>query len=186
MPNYVILDGTKTVAHMSGPLPSDMSNIRVVPDVWDWEPGRDIREYDDNLKLLPLAERVSAKLVTIPSGQKVSGEQIVPMTQAERYRDGLDPIPDGMILDGDDIRPMTRSELVAAGTLTQAQADALDAQDRIAAIKSWLTEIDTESARSLRAVIAGTATDVDKQKLIALETEAQTLRAELATLEVTA
>lgn len=183
---YALLDADDRIAKIMAGDPTGVPGALPLPPDFAGTVGMHRMEFDANWTIRPLSERVAAGYVPIPTGYKLDGEQFVALTQAERYRDGLDPIPSGMILDSDTLRPMTRAEMVAAGTLTQAEADALDKQDRIAEIKSRLGVIDALSARPLRAIIAGTATDVDKQKLTDLETEAQTLRAELATLEVTA
>jgi hypothetical protein len=81
-----------------------------------------------------------------------------------RYMEELGPLPEGA--------------LPEAPAKTQAELDA----ERRAEIISRLSAIDTDSVRPLRAIADGTATDFDRQKLAALETEAATLRAELATL----
>lgn len=52
-----------------------------------------------------------------------------------------------------------------------------------AAILVKLDTLDRRSARALRAVVAGTATEEDKAKLAEIETEAAALRATLAELE---
>ena len=70
---------------------------------------------------------------------------------------------------------------------TQAQVDAEAAkqaceQER-AAILAELDALDKRSARALRAVVAGTATDDDKAALAKIEDEAIALRARLAGLE---
>jgi hypothetical protein len=49
-------------------------------------------------------------------------------------------------------------------------------------ILSRLEQIDAESTRPLRAVLVGRATDADHEKLHKLDTEANTLRAELSNL----
>ena len=56
------------------------------------------------------------------------------------------------------------------------------AAERAADIHTRLSEIDVESVRPLRAVTAGTATAFDTDKLAALDTEAEALRLELASL----
>lgn len=56
---------------------------------------------------------------------------------------------------------------------------------RAAEIKRRFAAIDRERIRPLAAVVAGTATNADKDKLAALEQEAQALREELSGLEVT-
>ena len=58
------------------------------------------------------------------------------------------------------------------------EADLEEIETRQQEIKTRLIEIDSESARPLRAIAAGTATEHDRQKLEVLEREAETLRAE--------
>lgn len=69
-----------------------------------------------------------------------------------------------------------------------AQAD-IDAEaiakiriDRKAAILLSLADIDAKSARPLRSIISGTASDIDKAKLSDLDFQSKTLRSELLTL----
>ena len=69
---------------------------------------------------------------------------------------------------------------------TQAEVDAKAAacareQER-AAILAELDALDKRSARALRAVVAGTATDDDKAALVKIEAEAIALRARLVEL----
>ena len=54
---------------------------------------------------------------------------------------------------------------------------------RINEIKAELCKKDVKSARSVRAILAGTATEDDRQYLINVEDEVQTLRKELKELE---
>jgi hypothetical protein len=56
------------------------------------------------------------------------------------------------------------------------------AAKRRAEILARLAEIDAASVRPLRAIAEGNATDFDRQKLAALDSEAATLRTELAGL----
>ena len=70
---------------------------------------------------------------------------------------------------------------------TKSEGDAIRAaeareQER-AAILAELDALDRRSVRSLRAVVAGTATDEDKAKLAAIEAEAVSKRSRLAGLE---
>ncbi len=183
---YALLGPDNRIAKIMGGDPTGVAGAVPLPSDFSGTVGMHRAEFDTNWTIRPLSERVAAGYYQLPPGYKLDDDTVVQLTQAERYRDGLDPIPEGMVLNGDTLRPMTRAEMVAAGTLTQAEADALDKQDRITAIKSRLSAIDAESARPLRAVIAGTATDADRQKLTNLETEAQTLRAELTALEAQA
>ncbi len=70
---------------------------------------------------------------------------------------------------------------------TQAQLDAAASAQAIeaerAAILAELDALDKRSARALRAVVAGTATEEDKAKLTEIETEAVSKRARLAELK---
>lgn len=53
-------------------------------------------------------------------------------------------------------------------------------QQRIDEIKRQLTELDDQAIRPLRAILAGTSTDADRDKLREIEAQAEVLRAELA------
>ena len=68
---------------------------------------------------------------------------------------------------------------------TEEQKQARLNRLRAAEIKRRFAVIDRERIRPLAAVVAGTGTDEDKIRLTQLEQEAQTLREELAGLEVT-
>ena len=54
---------------------------------------------------------------------------------------------------------------------------------RIAEIKSQLAVLDEKSARSMRAILAETATDADREFLAHLEAQAEELRKELQDLQ---
>jgi hypothetical protein len=54
--------------------------------------------------------------------------------------------------------------------------------ESIASITGQLAELDSKSARPLRAIVSGTATDDDKVKLTDYENQAVALRAQLAEL----
>lgn len=55
--------------------------------------------------------------------------------------------------------------------------------EQIAEIKRKLEEVDSKSTRSIRAILAGTATDEDRLYLSTLESQAAELREELRELE---
>lgn len=57
---------------------------------------------------------------------------------------------------------------------------------RAAEIKRELKAIDNARIRPMAAILAGTGTDEDNSRLDKLETRAETLRAELSTLETEA
>lgn len=56
-------------------------------------------------------------------------------------------------------------------------------EEQIAALKVELNELDAKSARSMRAILAGTATDEDKKYLAELEKQAEDLRQQIKDLE---
>lgn len=56
-------------------------------------------------------------------------------------------------------------------------------QQRADEIKYQLAELDNQAIRPLRAILAGTSTDEDTDKLREIEAQAAALRAELAELE---
>lgn len=74
--------------------------------------------------------------------------------------------------------------------ITDEEADAIRAAQlaeafgttRPVEIKARLAQIDLDSVRPLRAILANTATQQDSDKLAALDAEAESLRAELAAL----
>lgn len=55
-------------------------------------------------------------------------------------------------------------------------------EDRRSVILAELDRLDLQAVRPLRAIAAGTSTETDKQKLIALEEQAAQLRQELANI----
>lgn len=58
-----------------------------------------------------------------------------------------------------------------------------DAEYRIEEIKTVLYELDLQAIRPLRAILAGTQTDEDLEKLKEIENQASELRVALATLQ---
>lgn len=70
--------------------------------------------------------------------------------------------------------PEATAEELAAGKTEQRKAE----------INQQLVQIDAATTRPLRAVIAGTGTDIDTAKLTELETEAESLRGELKELNL--
>ena len=65
----------------------------------------------------------------------------------------------------------------------QAAARDLVAVTRASEILAALAVIDASSARPLRAILVGSATEEDRARLTELDEQAAALRAELATLE---
>jgi hypothetical protein len=63
-------------------------------------------------------------------------------------------------------------------TATEKQAESAEAERQQKILR--LKEIDTESLRPLRAILNGTDTQYDHDRLAELETEAQSIRATLS------
>lgn len=80
-----------------------------------------------------------------------------------------------------------RHEVVGAGQVTVGwTVRAKTADERRPGIIAALAAIDAASARPLRAIAAGTATQADNDRLTELEAQAAALRAEMASLPTTA
>ena len=55
-------------------------------------------------------------------------------------------------------------------------------EQRITELKSQLAAIDLQAVRPMRAIVTGTATEEDREKLAQLEAQAEELRAEMKTI----
>lgn len=84
---------------------------------------------------------------------------------------------DAFILEG--LVPMTEAERAAHLAANMATPEQL----RRAELLAELAAIDAASARPLRAILVGSATDADRVRLTELDEQAAALRAELAGLE---
>lgn len=100
------------------------------------------------------------------------------------YRDGRMPEPindESVILPWialhEDEAARMDAEIESMANAPEPTEDELVAA-RIAAIDAQLAQIDAESVRPLRAMLAGDATDEDRARLTALEAEAVSLRTE--------
>lgn len=74
----------------------------------------------------------------------------------------------------------SEADLLEGETYSEEQPAAVPADQRIFEIKLRLAQVDFDTMRPLRAVLVGTATQFDRDKLAELEAEAVALRAELA------
>lgn len=74
---------------------------------------------------------------------------------------------------------MTAAEFAAHIELSQPSRTEI----RKAEVLAELAAVDAASARPLRAILVGSATDEDRARLVELDEQAAVLRAELATLE---
>lgn len=99
-------------------------------------------------------------------------------------------VPDGVMIINDDTRlaneimryPKVRliSPTNDFGDLDNIQV--IPIENRRSVILAELDHLDLQAVRPLRAIAAGTSTETDKQKLIALEEQAAQLRQELANI----
>ena len=88
-----------------------------------------------------------------------------------------------VVPDGSELANKILSISGAVRLITDDRGQLIDAEpvvDRTAEIYARLAAIDAEAIRPLRAIAAGTATTIDRGKIVALETEAAELRRELA------
>lgn len=74
-------------------------------------------------------------------------------------------------------------EALEAWGLTEEEIAKKQREERINELKGKLKEIDEKSARSMRAVLADTATAEDRAYLAQLETQAEAYRAEIKQLQ---
>ncbi len=88
-----------------------------VPCVLDC--GRDIREYDAEYTLRPLADRVADGLVAVPPGYVADGETVREMTTVEKIKAGFMDLPPGMKIESDELVPMTDREMYNSGQITK-------------------------------------------------------------------
>lgn len=99
-------------------------------------------------------------------------------------------IPDEAMIIGDNTRLAEKIKQYAKVRLISPTNDfgdidniqVIPIEDRRSVILAELDRLDLQAVRPLRAIAAGTATEADKQKLIALEEQATQLRQELANI----
>jgi hypothetical protein len=103
-----------------------------IPDWVDMASGRDIREFDPaTWRLLPITKLIELGYKKLAPYEKLVDGEVVLKTHMEQMRDGVIELPYGMKVipdpsaqDGLGLDKMTIAEMVAAGQLTQAEADA--------------------------------------------------------------
>jgi hypothetical protein len=86
-----------------------------------------------------------------------------------------------MMYGGATAEQMTDAQTIATAFLATGQIPTTNAL-AIAQLKAQLAALDATAVRPLRAVVAGTATDTDKARLMAMETQAQALRGQIQQL----
>lgn len=79
--------------------------------------GTDLRFYDDNWVLKPIAQLIQEGLESLPDGFKIVGNELVEMTTKEKIDAGFIEMPGDCIWDDElnEIRPMDMYELYEAG-----------------------------------------------------------------------
>lgn len=93
-------------------------------------------------------------------------------------------IPSGATVLSDDspaaqkIREYDRISLISAEN-DSSEIEIIPIENKQAEILAKLEALDSQAVRPLRAIVAGTATDVDRQKLTEIEAEAKKLRKEI-------
>ena len=101
----------------------------------------------------------------------------VPYTEVQR----LDFIAEQSHVNFYEIRE-TKDELQAWG-LTEEEKAQKEKEAQIALLKAQLVKVDEKSSRSIRAIVAGTATEEDRTFLENLEIQAEDLRRQIKELQ---
>lgn len=96
-------------------------------------------------------------------------------------KDSLDFIVEQNHKNGYEIKET--EEALEAWGLTEEEIAKKQKEERINELKGKLKEVDEKSARSIRAVLANTATDEDREYLAQLEAQAEAYRAEIKELQ---
>jgi hypothetical protein len=133
MSEYIIVEGGLVIEHCCGAL-QEGRDCRLVPDSFNFEPGADVRNYDEAWALRPLKDRIKDGLVVVSKAEKIIGERVIAKDALERIRDGIDKAPGGLkIIEAEDgaltLEGMTYDEQVAAKQLDASVARSLKLRD---------------------------------------------------------
>jgi hypothetical protein len=71
--------------------------------------------YDKDWRRIPDGQLINNGLMPMPSGHKIVGGELVPMSQVERINAGLEELPTGFKIADGDLVPMTQVERINAG-----------------------------------------------------------------------
>jgi len=118
-----------------------------VPNGFTGIKGMNVHEFDDNWTLRPLSERVSLGYVRLPEGYKLDGENVVEMTEIEKYQSGVLPVPSGYKLADGALAEMTLAEKLAAGIITEADVEAqarAERDERLSSVEWRVSRYDTQ------------------------------------------
>jgi hypothetical protein len=109
--------------------------------------GMNVHEFDDNWTLRPLSGRVSLGYVRLPEGYKLDGENVVEMTDIEKYAAGVLAVPSGYRLVDGKLVEMTQAEKLAAGIITEADIEPqarAERDDLLSSIEWRVTRYNTQ------------------------------------------
>lgn len=145
--------------------------------------GADFVRYSRNAKAIELPDgTIVLGPLDLDALPHVAGDYVIRLVRL------IGPEP-GALEIGGTAPPLVDGDVVVVRRTVQALPDemvaALEAQAqqaRRAEIAAELAAIDAASARPLRAIVGGTATQADRDRLADLESSATALRAELATI----
>ena len=101
--------------------------------------GMNVHEFNGNRTLRPLSERVGLGYVKLPEGYKLDGENVVEMTDIEKYAAGVLAVPSGYRLVDGKLVEMTQAEKLAAGIITEAdiESQARAKRDELLSSVEW-------------------------------------------------
>ena len=122
---YILTDNNGTITDEQCAINVPTGAI-AVPDSYNGSVGQNIKEFDTDFNLRPLADRYAEGFITLPDNLKLSDDKqsIVLKSDIELMADGLKEIPDKHKLSEDkkSIIPKTLSELVADGEISEDEA----------------------------------------------------------------
>jgi hypothetical protein len=130
-----------------------------VPKVFNGIKGMNVHEFDENWTLRPLSERVGLGYVKLPEGYKLDGENVVEMTDIEKYAAGVLAVPSGYRLVDGKLVEMTQAEKLVAGIITEADVEArarAKRDERLSAVEWRVTRYNTQ----VQAGITPTEADI--------------------------
>lgn len=171
---YITIDNNLISGHFCGDIkPSNAVEVNNFSGVV----GDPVNYYDDNWNRKSDIDLYKEGIKEIPTGFKFNDDktEILEMTEIEKINAGLEKLPTGFKIENNEIVEKTIDEKLSDGDITQQEYNEI----KINQIKIELDELDKQELRPVAAVINGTSTDDDKNKISEIESHKVNLRAEL-------
>lgn len=178
---YAVIQDDRIISVKSGdPKRAGVTLYAELPPTHQVVPGTPRNWYTSEWSLRPLIDLVNEGLADPPDGMIYDPEINDWRTglPEELYVEGRYDLGDREIFDGTNIRGMTQQELFDRGLLSPEEVNKFEKSE----LSIKLKELDRAATRSLRAILAGTATQADHDRLAEIEAAASELRAKLSAL----